>query len=530
MHSKNLVLEKKSHVKDNYKILDKLGEGSFGAVYKVICLSTKLIRAMKVIKKESLEDQEDEQQFLKEIEILKTIDHPNIVKIFEYYSDNFHYYIIIEFVNGGELYSEIIKWPEFSEKKTAFIMKQIMSALFYLHSLNIVHRDIKPENIMLEKSKAKDDKPQIKLIDFGTCNYLEPGKFLHQTMGTPYFVAPEVLDEKYNHQCDVWSMGVTMYILLAGFPPFMGSNQSEVFNEIKSAELSFEYKEFNLISEEAKDLIRKMLDRDLNKRITAGDCLKHTWIKNNEQTEVVDAKVLQNALTNIKNFNAKEKLQQTAIAYIVHLVQNTKECYQLKVIFSMIDVNGDGRLTYDELREGFQKVFGESLTEFEFERIITCIDQDEDGFIGYEEFLRVALDKKIILTEENLKMAFSKFDENGDGTLSKEELRKIMGAEDGFYFREVMRNLDTDNEGNISYLNFCKLMRMLVSNIDNSKTLNSKERVNSLMGRMFLPSGTISIKKENFSIVPKKHKSCFGTMERNKTDLISKGKGKTGKI
>ena len=467
VHSKNLVLEKKSKVKDNYKILTKLGEGSFGSVYKVIDKSTKIIRAMKVIKKETLQDQDDEQLFLKEIEILKSIDHPNIVKIFEYYADNCNFYIIIEFVTGGELYSELTKWKVFSERKAAFITKQLLSALFYLHSLNIVHRDIKPENVMVEhKNDSKnvtDEEITVKLIDFGTCNYLEAGNFLSQTMGTPYFVAPEVLNGKYNEKCDIWSMGVTLYLLLCGFPPFEGKNSEEIFKAIRKGTFSFDRKEWQSVSSQAKDLVIKMLTLNFEARISACECLQHEWIKLFESDEKVEANVLKTVLNNIKSFNAKEKLQQTAIAYIVHLIQNSKENEELKKIFTMIDKNGDGRLTYDELKEGFERVFGESLTEFEFEKIVSHIDQDQDGFIGYEEFLRVSMDQKIILTEQNLKIAFNKFDDNGDGTLSFEEIRRVMGAEDGPYFKEIINRLDLGKDGLVSYDKFCSMMRNLVT-------------------------------------------------------------------
>ena len=507
VNSKNLVIEKKSNIMDNVKILSKLGEGSFGSVYKVIDKTSKLIRAMKVIKKETLMEQDDEQKFLKEIEILVSIDHPNIVKIFEYYADNNNYYLIIEYVNGTELYSEVTTWTEFSEQKSAFIIRQLISAVFYLHSQNIVHRDIKPENVMIEKTRKGSDKITIKLIDFGTCNFLEPGNFLEMTVGTPYFIAPEVLEGKYDHKCDVWSLGVTFYILLCGFPPFVGRNQTEIFKEIKKGTLSFEHKEFNKISQEAKDLLSLMLKKDFRKRISAGDCLNHNWFKKFETEEKVEAEVLATVLNNIKKFNIKETFQKTVIAFIVHLVQNTKEIEQLKLIFSMIDRNGDGKLTYDEMRDGFSKVFGEHLTEYEFENILSKIDLNADGYIGYEEFLRVALCQQSILSEQNLQMAFSKLDENGDGALSVEELKIIMGANDGPIFREFFKNLSPDADGNITYERFSELMKSIVNEIELPKTKEKKSGTFDMNDLAI--SGTVSFKSEKLQIKPKRHLSNF---------------------
>ena len=167
---KNLITKHDSKVEDNYRILNKLGKGSFGSVFKVMHITTGIIRAMKVIKKDSLSYQDDDQKFLKEIEILIATDHPNIIKIYEYYFDDVNFYLITEFVSGGELYDTITSWKTFDEEKAAYIMSQILSAVNYLHKKNIVHRDIKPENMLVEnKVKVGKDRKEminIKLIDF----------------------------------------------------------------------------------------------------------------------------------------------------------------------------------------------------------------------------------------------------------------------------------------------------------------------------------------------------------------------------
>ena len=142
---------------------------SFGSVYKVLDKHNKIVLAMKVISKETISYQDDEKIFLKEIEILTKLEHPNIIRIIEYYTDDINYYIIMEYIEGGELYDVITKFQTLTESKAVYIMKQILCAINYLHSFNIVHRDIKPENMLVE-STSKDDKINIKLIDFGTCN------------------------------------------------------------------------------------------------------------------------------------------------------------------------------------------------------------------------------------------------------------------------------------------------------------------------------------------------------------------------
>ena len=174
---KNLIQLINSKPEDNYKIINKLGKGSFGSVYKVKNKITGEIRAMKIIKNTSINDNDGtaNQKFLKEIQVLKELEHPNIIKIFEYYIDNKYHYIITELLTGGELYETILKFQKFNEKNAAKIMKQILSALNYLHSKGIVHRDIKPENILVQNDNKNNknylDEIHIKLIDFGASNF-----------------------------------------------------------------------------------------------------------------------------------------------------------------------------------------------------------------------------------------------------------------------------------------------------------------------------------------------------------------------
>lgn len=154
-----------------------------------------------------------------EINTLKSLDHPNIVKIYEYFEDDKRFYIVQDHIEGGELFDEIIERGKFSEKDAATVMKQMISCINHCHSHNIMHRDLKPENVLLEKSKNFD---QIKVIDFGTALAYKPGQNFKETIGTPYYIAPEVLNHSYSKECDMWSLGVICYIILSGVPPFNG--------------------------------------------------------------------------------------------------------------------------------------------------------------------------------------------------------------------------------------------------------------------------------------------------------------------
>ena len=198
--SKMFVAKTEGTLRDIYKIGKVLGEGAFGEVRLCTHRETKEKRAVKVLKKENM-DAAEKQTMLNEINTLRELDHPNIVKIFEYFEDEKRFYIVTEHIQGGELFDEIIARGKFDERDAAVLMRQLLSCITYCHSHNIVHRDLKPENVLLEANKAFD---QIKVIDFGTAQTFKQGQNLKETIGTPYYIAPEVLKHSYGKECDIW--------------------------------------------------------------------------------------------------------------------------------------------------------------------------------------------------------------------------------------------------------------------------------------------------------------------------------------
>ena len=472
---KTIIPQNPKKAEENYKVICKLGKGSFGSVYKVVYIHSGNIRAMKVIKKESINYQDDERIFLKEIEILTKIEHPNIIKIIEYYTDEINYYIITEYVSGGELYEAISKCNKFNESKAAYIMRQILSALNYLHSFGIVHRDIKPENMLVEQSSDKD-LINIKLIDFGTCNYVT------LKVGSPYYIAPEVLKKNYNKKCDIWSAGIILYVMLLGKLPFHGKNTEDLFNNIKKGEFDQTSEEWNSISDNAKDLILKMLEYNPEKRLSAQECLDHNWIKTlASQSNPV---MLPNVLKNIYNLNAREKLQQATIAFIVHNLNSNKEIEELKKVFQAMDLNNDGMLTYAEIKNAYEKYFG-VVSEIKINKIIEEMDNNSDGIISYEEFLRVGLNQRIFLDEKNLRLAFDMFDINKDGKLSRDELKKVLDTTNSEYVDVLIRIIDNNKDGFISFDEFCGLMKNLgnplISDNDDLKKNNNENNMEMLI-------------------------------------------------
>lgn len=265
VQSSQFVQEQQGTLRDVYKIGKVLGEGAFGEVRLCTHRVTKEKRAVKVLPRATM-NKEAELTLLNEINTLKGLDHPNIVKIFEYFKDEKRFYIVTEHITGGELFDEIISRGKFDERNAAILMKQLLSCIAYCHSHNIMHRDLKPENVLLENNKDFDT---IKVIDFGTALACEAGKKYSETIGTPYYIAPEVLNSNYGKECDLWSLGVMAYILMSGIPPFNGGTDGEIMSSIKAGKFNFNHKVWNQASSAAKNFITKLLTYDPKKRPTA---------------------------------------------------------------------------------------------------------------------------------------------------------------------------------------------------------------------------------------------------------------------
>ena len=451
-----------------YTTLKKtLGEGAFGKVEKVQHNISKEIRAMKIIHidKINIRNKKEEEELYKEINILKTLDHPNIMKIFEYYTYNNCLYIISEFLSGGELFDKISENKNFKEDVCSFLMKQIFSAVDFCHEKEIIHRDLKPENILIEsEEEARKEFFNIKLIDFGTSDKIKKGQYLKQTVGTPYYTAPEVLEQNYNLKCDLWSCGVIMYLMLSGKQPFEGKDDEEIENNIKQGKIDFNDPVWDYISNDAKDLIKKLLNIKVDKRYTAKQALNHPWIIKSKNRIQIDKNKFAEIVQNLRNYKVTLKIQQSVLAYIVHNLVPKEDCYYLKQVFIAIDENSDGKLTKEELIKGLNIILDQKEAEEEVNRLFEIIDVDGNGFIEYEEFLRAGLDKKKILTENNLKMAFKLYDTENKGKINADDLKKILGKGadnvDDNKWQGLIDEADFDKDGEINYQDFKRIMNM----------------------------------------------------------------------
>jgi calcium-dependent protein kinase len=281
-------------------------------------------------------------------------------------------------------------------------------------------------------------------------------------VGTPLYISPEVLNNKYNEKCDIWSCGVIMYMMLSGQPPFKGDNDEEIYQSIKEGKYNFDDEKWDEISSDAKDLIKNLLIKDINKRYSARKALSHPWITKHRRTKELDKNKLNEVVTNLRNYSAKLKLQQLTLAYIVHNLTSKEDCEFLREVFIIFDENGSGNLTKDQLIKGLNNVLSPEESEKEVNRLMSIIDVDGNGFIEYEEFLRAGLNKEKIITKENLETSFKLYDINKRGKINAQELGMVLGQGDESHgesiWQELIDEADIDKDGEINFDDFKTIM------------------------------------------------------------------------
>ncbi|CAM6034794.1 unnamed protein product [Sphagnum compactum] len=450
------VLQRQTeNLRDLYTLGRKLGQGQFGVTYLCVEKSTGKEFACKSIAKRKLISPEDVEDVRRELHIMHHLSgHPNIVNIKGAYEDVTSVHLVMELCAGGELFDRIIQRGHYSEAKAAELTRTIVGVVEACHSLGVMHRDLKPENFLF--SNHSED-AALKTTDFGLSVFFKPGEIFTDVVGSPYYVAPEVLRKHYGPEADVWSAGVILYILLSGVPPFWAETEQGIFEQVLKSELDFVSDPWPRISESAKDLLRKMLNPNVAKRLKSHQVLCHPWIR--EDGVAPDRPIDPAVQTRLKQFSAMNKLKKIAIRVIAESLSE-EEIAGLKEMFLMMDSDGSGSISFEELKEGLKKV-GSNLMEADIRQLMDAADVDHNGTIDYGEFLAATLNLNKIEREENLYAAFSYLDKDKSGYLTTDELQQ---ACNDFHMgdmcvEDLIREVDQDDDGRIDYNEFVTMMR-----------------------------------------------------------------------
>ncbi|XP_055807948.1 calcium-dependent protein kinase 20-like [Solanum dulcamara] len=450
-----VVGRKTVNLKEIYSLGRKLGQGQFGTTFLCVEKAQGKEFACKSIAKRKLTTEEDVEDVRREIQIMHHLaGHPSVVQIVGAYEDAVAVHVVMELCAGGELFERIIKRGHYTEKKAAELARVIVGVVEACHSLGVMHRDLKPENFLFVNEKEESS---LKTIDFGLSVFFRPGETFTDVVGSPYYVAPEVLRKRYGPECDIWSAGVIIYILLSGVPPFWDETEQGIFEQIVKGELDLVSEPWPAISESAKDLVRKMLVRDPKKRLTAHEVLCHPWVR---VGGVAPDKPLDSAvLSRLNQFSAMNKLKKIAIRVIAENLSG-EEIAGLKQMFKMIDTDNSGHITLEELKKGLEKV-GSKLKDSEINSLMQAADMDNSGTIDYGEFIAAMLHLNKVQKEDHMYAAFSYFDQDGSGYITQEELQQACEkfGLSNIPMEELMREVDQDNDGSIDYNEFVAMMQ-----------------------------------------------------------------------
>lgn len=459
-----------------YKFKDVLGGGHFGTVrigFRRNEPAPHRLYAIKSICKKHLSPK-DLEELTKEVDIISSLDHPNIIKFYETYHDKFYFHIVMELCTGKDLFEKIRSCNgKIQERKVAVVIMKVLHAISYCHSRGITHRDLKPENILFESSEID---PEIKLIDFGLSRKYSSHEKMHTILGTPYYVAPEVLKGSYDEKCDIWSIGALTYIMLSGEPPFKGGCNNDIFHKILHNDLKFDTRKWANISPAAIEFVKSCLDKDPEKRPSASMALTSEWF-DFVLTHVHSSILINKEILNtIKTYTPSCRFKKYVLKYFINMMSHS-EIKQYKTIFYAVDFNHDGTIGKEELEQAF-KLSGIRITPEEIRKIMTASDDVNKQSLDYSEFIIVCLDLKKFMSKEKVESAFNYFDIDNSGYIEALDIenallrfgKKILHEDDIYkMIREVTKK---PNKKDISFEEFRSIFPCCFDKTSNKSSQN----------------------------------------------------------
>ncbi|XP_065855590.1 calcium-dependent protein kinase 32-like [Euphorbia lathyris] len=445
-------------IEKSYELGRELGRGEFGITYLCTDRETGDTFACKSISKKKLRTAVDIEDVRREVQIMKHLPkHPNIVSLKDTFEDDNAVHLVMELCEGGELFDRIVARGHYTERAAAFVTKTIVEVVQMCHKQGVIHRDLKPENFLFANKK---ETAALKTIDFGLSVFFKPGERFNEIVGSPYYMAPEVLKRNYGPEIDVWSAGVILYILLCGVPPFWAETEQGVAQAIIRSNVDFKREPWPKVSDNAKDLVKKMLEPDPKRRLTAQQVLEHPWLQNAKKAPNVS--LGETVIARLKQFSVMNKLKKRALRVIAeHL--SVEEVAGIKEGFQLMDTSNKGKIDIEDLRIGLQKL-GHQINENDVQMLMEAGDLDGDGHLDYGEFVTISVHLRKMGNDEHLLKAFEFFDRNQSGYIEIEELRDNLADEDEVENSEdivnaIMHDVDTDKDGRISYEEFATMMK-----------------------------------------------------------------------
>jgi len=496
------VLRQTPPIRELFGIGAVLGHpGQYGVVRSAVRLSDNKRFAVKILSKErfSKETLKVRASFFRDIRVevyllWATSDHPNIVECAAVFEDARDVFVVMSCCDGGELFDRIQGDEAFSEAQASTLFRQMLSAVYYAHQLGVAHCDLKPENFLFRDESAASP---LCLIDFGMAKIVEWRKYYNRMHGTPYYIAPEVLDGHYNESCDLWSLGVILFIMIFGFPPFFDERQQSrdcressdkaIYAKIRLGFTARVLPDFGAwfpadhshsVSASCRDLMSRLLRKNVADRMTAEEALEHPWVRrgadNSNAALLMNPTIIHSLRSGLNRSSKNDKSDAKPCALQSQILSILRECHYLnkaqtqsvKAFFDAADKDGDGRISEEELFEALRSV-DSTVTRAEAKAMLAQLSSSSDGFMDCDALIAARIKRKLHSKEERLRKVFRAFDLDNSGKISASELKaaaeSVIDENDAKAFvdvrqcAELIKGGDLNGDGEIDFEEFIAL-------------------------------------------------------------------------
>ncbi|XP_045793594.1 CDPK-related kinase 7-like [Trifolium pratense] len=449
------------HFVTNFEIGDEVGRGHFGYTcyakgkkggFKGLDVAVKVIPKSKMTTAIAIED------VRREVKILRALTgHKNLVQFYEAYEDDENVYVVMELCKGGELLDKILsRGGKYSEEDARVVLIQILSVVAYCHLQGVVHRDLKPENFLFS---SEDENSALKAIDFGLSDYVKPDERLNDIVGSAYYVAPEVLHRSYGTEADMWSIGVIAYILLCGSRPFWARTESGIFRAVLKADPSFDEAPWPSLSADAKDFVKRLLNKDYRKRLTAAQALGHPWLVNHLEDVKIPFDMIIHKL--IKTYICSSSLRKSALGALAKTLTLVQLAY-LKEQFTLLGPNKSGLISMQNFKTAVLKSATDASKDSRVLDYVNTVSSIQYRKLDFEEFCAAAISvhqlEGMDTWEQHARRAYELFEKDGNRPIMIEELASELGLSPSVPIHVVLQDWIRHSDGKLSFLGFVRLL------------------------------------------------------------------------
>ncbi|CAD6213186.1 unnamed protein product [Miscanthus lutarioriparius] len=457
------------HFAAKYELGREVGRGHFGHTCLVRARKGDMrgqVLAVKVISKAKMTTAISIEDVRREVKILKALSgHSNLVKFYDACEDALNVYIIMELCEGGELLDRILsRGGRYNEGDAKIIVEQILKVVAFCHLQGVVHRDLKPENFLFS---TREERSPMKIIDFGLSDFIRPDERLNDIVGSAYYVAPEVLHRSYSTEADMWSIGVITYILLCGSRPFWARTESGIFRSVLRADPNFDDTPWQSVSPEAKDFVKRLLNKDYRKRMTAAQALFHPWLRDQHRQIPLDMLVFKL----VKAYLRSTPLKRAALKALSRAITEDELIY-IRAQYNLLEPDsGDGRICIDNFRTALLQNCTDAMKESRTLEILNALEPLAYRRMDFEEFCAATISpyqlEAVPRWEEIASTAFEYFEQEGNRAITIEELAQEMNLSAAAY--SIVRDWIRPSDGKLSFLGYTKFLHGLTMRSSNAR-------------------------------------------------------------